>query len=57
MNALHARIDAHAERAHEELRQMAQQAKDAIAVKVGWMVRSNGQIRRYRNARKNEHAS
>lgn len=55
--AAHARIDQHAERAKAEISAMAQQAKDAITVKVGWMVRSSGQIRRYRNARKNKHES
>lgn len=52
MNTLHAMIDAHAERAKEELRQMTQRFIDEINVKVGWMRRSDGQVRRYRNAAK-----
>lgn len=40
------------DRAQEEVRQMAQKARDEIGVKVGWMIRSSAQIRRYRNAAK-----
>lgn len=48
----HAEIDAHAERLKAETRAMAQQALDAISVKVGWMIRSDGQKRRYEKAKR-----
>ena len=48
----YAEIDAHAERAKAEGRAMAQAALDSINVKVGWFIRSDAQIRRYRNADK-----
>lgn len=48
----HADIDRMAEEAHAEGRRMAQQALDAISVKVGWFIRSDAQIRRYRSAAK-----
>lgn len=52
MNHLHADIDRMAEEAHAEGRRMAQQALDEISVKVGWMIRSDAQRRRYQNAAK-----
>lgn len=52
MNHLHALIDAHAERAKQELHDMTQQAIDAITVKCGWFIRSDAQKRRYMNAQK-----
>lgn len=42
MNNRHAEIDRMAEAAHREIRAMTQQARDAISVKVGWMIRSSG---------------
>lgn len=47
----YAQTDSHAEQAQAEIRAKAQQAKDAIAVKVGWMIRSDGQRRRYEKAK------
>lgn len=48
----HSEIDRMAEEAHAEGRRMAQAALDSINVKVGWFIRSDAQIRRYRNAEK-----
>lgn len=45
-------LDQRAEQAKVEIRAQAQQAKDAIAVKVGWMIRSDGQRRRYEKAKR-----
>lgn len=35
-----------------EIARHAERAMDELAVKVGWMIRSNAQLRRFRNARK-----
>lgn len=51
MNQLYAQIDAHAERAKQELHEMTQQAIDRIKVKCGWFIRSDAQKLRYRNAK------
>lgn len=45
-------LDQHAEQVKAEIRAHAQQAKDTIAVKVGWMIRSDGQRRRYEKAKR-----
>lgn len=45
MNA-HARIECHAAEARAEIAQMKQRAIDAIAVKVGYWIRSDAQKRR-----------
>lgn len=54
MNDLHAKIDAHAERAKQELHDMTEDALDRLSVKCGWMIRSDAQKRRWYNARKGE---
>jgi len=51
MNERHAAIDAHAERAKQELHEMTRQAIDMITVKCGWFIRSDAQKRRYRDAK------
>lgn len=48
----HAEIDRMAEAAHAEGRRMAQAALDAISVRVGWMIRSDAQKRRYEKAKR-----
>lgn len=52
MNHLHAEINQHAEQAQAEIRAMREQANDASAVKAGWMIRSDGQKRRWEKAKK-----
>lgn len=44
-------IEAHASLVQEEIKEMAARARDEITVKVGWMIRSNGQIRRFGSAK------
>lgn len=51
MNPLHKAIDAHAERAKQELHDMTREALDRLTVKVGWMIRSDAQKRRWYNAK------
>lgn len=43
-----ARISAQARDAKLEIMEMADRAKDEISIKVGWMIRSDGQRRRYK---------
>lgn len=52
MNTQHAMIEAHVSLVQQEIRQMAQLHRDGIHVRVGWMIRSNGQRRRWENAKK-----
>jgi len=47
---MHIAIDKHAARALNEIKIMADKARDEIVVHVGWMIRSNGQKRRWRDA-------
>lgn len=52
MNARDALIEAHAGLVQEEIRSKAQTAHDQISVRVGWMIRSDGQRRRYEKAKR-----
>lgn len=45
------RIEDAAEAAKEHVRLDASKARDWLMVKVGWMIRSNAQRRRFRKAR------
>lgn len=44
-------IDAHASLAQEEIKEMSGKFQDYFRVKVGWMQRSTGQIRRFGTAK------
>lgn len=52
MEREHAAIDAHAAQAQAEGKAMAQHALDEIANRVGFYNRSDGQVRRYEKAKK-----
>lgn len=52
MNTRHAEREQMAQAAHQECRAIAQAALDAIAVRVGWWIRSDAQKRRYANAKR-----
>lgn len=54
MNHLHELIDAHAERAKQELHDMTREALDRLSVKVGWMIRSMGAKQGWRNRKAKE---
>lgn len=49
MNHIHEAIDAHAERAKQELHDITRGALDRLSVKVGWMIRSMGAKQGWRN--------
>lgn len=48
---LHNRIDVEAEIAKQHIHEQAERAMDEIRVQIGWMNRSAGQVRRWRNAK------
>lgn len=47
MNRMDTYTEIRCAEAHAEIKRMAQTARDQIAVQVGWMKRSAGQIRRF----------
>lgn len=49
---LHHDIEESAEAAQDQIKHEANRARDLLSVKIGWMIRSNAQLRRFRNAKR-----